>query len=29
VAAALDDLEGQVSPMGLDLLEHRDRNVES
>src|SRR5215210_6145440 len=28
VAAALGDLEGQVSPMGLDLLEHRHRNVE-
>src|SRR5215211_41748 len=28
VAAALDDLEGQLSPMGLDLLEHRHRYVE-
>jgi hypothetical protein len=28
VAAALDDLEGEVSPMGLDLVEHRHRNVE-
>jgi hypothetical protein len=28
VAAALDDLEGQVSAMRRDLLEHRHRNVE-
>ena len=28
MAAALGDLEGQVSPMGLELLEHRHRNVE-
>jgi hypothetical protein len=28
VAAVLDDLEGQVNPMGLDPLEHRDGNVD-